>query len=90
MPRHDSTTRKYVAHNLHLSHFTFPREINYAVFPSMENTKQLRKNYPFSLPQNTSPYLCINFTMIKCHNMAGHPQPYPDTWGPLGLRSTNR
>jgi hypothetical protein len=61
--------------------------------PNTENTKHLRNNYPilFSLlRQYTSPCLCINFTMVKCHNMTGHPWPYPDTRGLLGLRSTDR
>jgi hypothetical protein len=41
--------------------------------------KQLRKTYPRFLPQYTSPYICINFTMSKCHDMARHTQPYPNT-----------
>jgi hypothetical protein len=41
-------------------------------------------------PQYTPPYLRVNFTMIKCHDMAGHPRPYPDTRALLGLRSTDR
>jgi hypothetical protein len=92
-PQHDGARRKHVAYNLHLVCFTLPLEVNNVVSPHVENMKQLRKNYPFLFPlllQYTSPCLCINFTVIKCHDKAGHPQPYPNTRGLLGLQSTDR
>jgi hypothetical protein len=52
-------------------HFTFPQEINDAIFPNTENAKQLRKIY-LCFYHNTPLCLCINFIMIKCHNMARH------------------
>jgi hypothetical protein len=34
-------------------------------------------------------YLYINFITAKCHDMAEHARPYPNTRGLLGLRSTD-